>query len=471
MRRLIGALCLVLLLITSGCSVLSNPFRRPPPPPVVSEAVTVRVNGAAALQQIDGFGVNINGMAWGEGTVIPALDALSDDLGATLFRVVVDETDWEQQNDNDDPQQFNWDYYQQIYREPKFTSLWETLRYLEQKPGSQVILNVMGRVPEWMGRTVITPEAEDEWVEMVTSLVVYGRNEQGLALRLFSPLNEVDLGNPEGPKLDPQQYARLARKVVDRLDSQGIGDIRLIAPDTAYSDRVPEYLAPILSDATLMQRVERVAFHNYGGAIDGIPQAIRASDYPTLRFWVTEYSRWCEGCLTDPAESEQWALGADTADYLLYYLDRGASGALLYEGFDSYYHHHGRLEYWGILSYDERDGSFAPRHRYHTAAQIFRYVRPGMLRLAIENPEPDLKLQAFHDPVSGAFTLVGRNPVDHGVTLTVELAALPTITALQLTQTTETAPLVSAGAAIPVDGRVSIELAADSVFALSTLDQ
>ena len=130
------------------------------------------IDGSQTFQSIDGFGVNINSASWNNGELRPALDMLVDHLGATIFRVVVDNADWEMINDNSDPNSFNWTVYNGIYTSPKFEALWSTLAYLNQKGITQnLIVNVMGPVAPWMGGSHIAPAAEDEWVEMVASLV------------------------------------------------------------------------------------------------------------------------------------------------------------------------------------------------------------------------------------------------------------------------------------------------------------
>ena len=48
--------------------------------------VNLRVNGSQPLQKIDGFGVNINSKYF-DSRLMPAMDLLVDDLGATLYRV------------------------------------------------------------------------------------------------------------------------------------------------------------------------------------------------------------------------------------------------------------------------------------------------------------------------------------------------------------------------------------------------
>ena len=64
-----------------------------------SRAATVTFNGGVEYQAIDGFGVNANHRSWNNDELKPVLDALIDQAGMTLFRVVYDDTNWEANND------------------------------------------------------------------------------------------------------------------------------------------------------------------------------------------------------------------------------------------------------------------------------------------------------------------------------------------------------------------------------------
>ena len=103
------------------------------------ENVKVEIDGNRKYQFIDGFGVNINTAWWYDGEyqntdlVKSAIDWLVDSLGATIFRAVIEEIDWEAVNDNNDPGKFNWNYYNQVFSSTKFQGIWNTLRYLNQK--------------------------------------------------------------------------------------------------------------------------------------------------------------------------------------------------------------------------------------------------------------------------------------------------------------------------------------------------
>lgn len=463
-------LALAAAALLAGCSLFARQAPGAPLPiPTIPATVGLTVDGARRFQTIDGFGVNVNGTYWRDGAMAPALDALASDLGATIFRVMVETSYWEAANDDADPQRFDWAAYRAIYARPEFRSLFGILRHLQQKPGAQVMLNVMGPLPPWMGDGRVDPAAEDEWVEMIASLLVYARDEEGLTVALLAPSNEMDTGAPEGPAMEPDQYVRLLRKLAERLDALGLGAVRLVGPDLARSSNAGPFISAMLADDLVASRLATFAIHDYGGDIVDLPALIGPERYATGGFWVTEYSQWCEDCSRSAATADTWVFGADTASFLLRYLERGASGALLYDGVDGYYVHHGTFDYWGVLAYDPETGAFAPRPRFGASAQIFRFVRPGMVRVAADATAEGLALLAFSDPADGALTIVGRNPSAHPVTIEAQLAGLEPAQPLALSQTSATATMAPGGAVALREGRLSFSVAADSVFALSSV--
>ena len=84
------------------------------------------VNGAITFQTIHGLGVNANPQSWNVNpeAVKKVLDDLITGVGCTSFRLMYDDCDWEQVNDNDDPHSYNWKYYDSVYSAPRFTCVW-----------------------------------------------------------------------------------------------------------------------------------------------------------------------------------------------------------------------------------------------------------------------------------------------------------------------------------------------------------
>ena len=91
---------------------------------VLAPAASVTVNGAQTYQLIEGFGVNANHRGWTNNELQPVLDALIDQAGMTLFRVVYDNPDWETNNENSGPTLTNWNYFSTAYSTPEFQALW-----------------------------------------------------------------------------------------------------------------------------------------------------------------------------------------------------------------------------------------------------------------------------------------------------------------------------------------------------------
>jgi O-glycosyl hydrolase len=105
--------------------------------------VTLTIDGNTKNQTMDGFGTAINSHSWDNGNAKPALDMLVDQNGSSLYRVVMEMTDWESTNDDSNPNNYNWTYYNPIYsgattfdtaqHGANFADLWNTIDYLHQK--------------------------------------------------------------------------------------------------------------------------------------------------------------------------------------------------------------------------------------------------------------------------------------------------------------------------------------------------
>src|SRR6478736_3735448 len=141
---------------------------------------TVVIQGGQTNQMIEGFGVNANHRSWNNQELKPVLDRMIDEAGMTLFRVIYDNANWEENNDNADSKVFNWSYYNPIYANAEFTKLWDMLSYLNQRGITNgAILSFMGYGPAWLcgsadfNNQVLTAGLEDEWAEMIASAVVY----------------------------------------------------------------------------------------------------------------------------------------------------------------------------------------------------------------------------------------------------------------------------------------------------------
>lgn len=178
---------------------------------------------------MDGIGVNANSnLTWNNGELAPALDLLTDTANNQVWRVIVEpKSGWEDTNDNADPNTFNWTFYNNIYNTAKFQSLWGILGYLKQKNVNKIMVNVMGPAPDWMGGGgTLSTSQEDEWVEMIASMLIYAVNTKGLRIDIISPMNEEDqCAGVEGPCENATAYTRIAGKLAAEMNANGLSNI------------------------------------------------------------------------------------------------------------------------------------------------------------------------------------------------------------------------------------------------------
>src|SRR5207244_8726644 len=123
----------------------------------------------------------------------------------------------------------------------------------------------------------------------------------------------------EGPQVNDEQYTRMLNKLSAKLDALGLGDIRLLGPNTASIDEgVSSYMPTMMQDPVVMNKVDHFAFHNYAGYTAGADAAIKGSPYPTKNFWITE--------VTNPAD-------------IMTHIGGNPSAVMVWDGFDSAYIH------------------------------------------------------------------------------------------------------------------------------------
>jgi O-glycosyl hydrolase len=228
----------------------------------------------------------------------------------------------------------------------------------------------------------------------------------------------------------------------------------------------------MLNDAQLMARVDHVTIHAYSGDTGPLSAILGQSAYPDRSFWVTEWSAWCQGCDHGQPVRAEWDFASMTTDQLLDHLEHGASAALVYEGYDSYYEHHEAFSYWGQLAYDADAGTYTPRQRFYTNAQVFRYVRPGMVRLGSTSSDGRVRALVFQDPRTGDVTIVGHNANRTDLNLNVALGGLQLPRSpLRLVQTTNMASLVAGPTPGVQDGTVKVTVAGDGFFTLTSVPE
>jgi O-glycosyl hydrolase len=421
--------------------------------------ISLTINGGQRYQTMDGFGISANSASWDGGELRPAIDKLIDDGGSTIWRVVMEMADWEATNDDADPATFNWTYYNSIYSSPKFEELWATLAYLNQKGvTSQLMLNFMGRGPGWMGGADLPTSMEDEWVETVASVAYYARNNRHIQFGLFAPNNESDWDGIEGIRMASAQHARVMRKLSQKLDAIGLGDLRLVGPDTAnIYVGYTQYVPALMAEPVVMAKLDHFTFHDYSGDSGDTDRTIKNSAYPGKNFWITEASLFT-GAFAN--------------------IGQGAAAILVWDGYDSVYNH-AILAGRGtsppndagngpaLLAYSTSTHLYTPRKPFYEFAQLFKFVPAGSVRVSTADTSSNVTIFAFHHPVTGRVTIVGRNAGSSSVTFSGSLVNLPVVPAFELYTTTSSVNMQRGTDVAVTNGAFSFVAPGNGVFTLT----
>jgi O-glycosyl hydrolase len=425
--------------------------------------IKIKIDGGSKYQALDGFGVNINTAWWYNGeyedakVVQPAIDMLVDSLGATIFRAVIEEMDWEAVNDNDDPNNFNWTYYNSIFTNDKFQGVWNTLRYLNKKGITDgLVISFMGAPPasppmsrpdpkkSWMGDTdyTIASTKEDELVESIAALLYYMRNTAGIQFKLVSPMNETDViamskstehpdGIVEGPNIpDAVQYVRVVRKLARKLDAIGMDDIRFVTPDAAGDRLFGDCLDEMVKDSYLLGKLACWGVHQYGNDAANYLKIVSKPDNPNKSYWITETT----------------GIGN-----LLGQLNDDAKAYIFWDGFDCVYQHARRNSYGSVppndwvfwfgpgegkplIEYVASTNSWKPRNQFYQFSQIMKFIMPGGVRIGAEGNDSNLVTSAFINP-DGNLVITGRNNNKEVCAVVGTFANLPKMKNLKLIYT------------------------------------
>lgn len=370
------------------------------------EHVSFVVDTDARGPAMDGFGVNLNTKYWDGGNLKPVIDLLVDDLGATLFRAdLYGKSDWIDPDGSRGAAALDSRWGDKVFACREFVDGFETLRYLNSR-GIAPYVAMSGVVPPWMrGDDGATLTDYASFAAMAADFAARMRRA-GIRFSLFGPLNETDLGPPEGPIVAPSDFPAVLRTVADAFEAAGLRDIPFVAAEQGRFGL--EYARCLLSDQELRRRVGVFAYHAYTD-FDAAPlvELVRSGG-PGPRVWMTEFGD------LDLTGEREWYVAWKACVRLAAALEAGATGALAWDAFDNYHDHDEAWTLYGLLRLGRK--IYTPKHRYFALKQFFRFVKPGMERVSCVFPTErnvaglrDLRVLSYLDSASGQVVSVLMN--------------------------------------------------------------
>lgn len=367
-----------------------------------SEVISFRIDLSEAYQRIDGFGVNINSKYWGKGALKHVLDLLIDDLGAVLFRVdVYGKSNWVDPDGTLGPSSLNQENYRRIYKSEVFENGWGMMRYLNER-GITPYIAASGIVPPWMTKDGKTLTEYGYFAEMMYSFLDWAKHMEGIKFSLFGPLNETDIGPPEGPKVEPEEFAEVIRVLNERF-KVGLDDVKFVVPEQASFNT--EYVKHLVNDPLLSERIGVISMHMYSNipveTLRKFVDTVKKSLCGDCSIWMGEY-----GDLDQTGEME-WYVAWITTHRLFNILEANFNGAIFWDAFDNYHDHDEAWTIYGLLRVGRR--LFTPKKRYYATKQVYRFVRPGFVRVAASIENENVRILAFTDDDRKELTIIGMN--------------------------------------------------------------
>lgn len=422
---------------------------------------TITLHSQQTHQTIAGFGANINPVGhWRDGELIPTMDKLIDDLGASLFRLdPYGFTNWIDPDSTVGRSALNAETYARAYQSQPFQDAWAMARYLNSRD-VEFILNISGVVPGWMcaadGKTLVDLEA---YTEILTSLASWARHKEGIKFRFFGPFNETDIGPPEGPYIAPDAAVKVLELLVERFAAEGMGDVTFVVADQAHYNL--DYVQAIAASERLRSSVVVAGLHCYSDIpLSSVRDFIADNRLDNWSYWLTEYGD------LDQSGQKQWEIALSSTRRLLRGLLDGAQAAMVWDAYDNWHGHDNSWTIYGLLCTGSK--GYTPKKRYYAAKHIYRFVPPQSSRVEVKSEHDALLIAAFRTP-AGDITLVGVNE-EGALRLDIALdASFPTDMRLRLFVTTQTRDC-DLMCEVPYGEQLQLSIPGDCIFTLTTID-
>jgi O-glycosyl hydrolase len=391
---------------------------------IILSAQNIVVDAGIKHQSINILGVNANPQSWdvNPDAVARVVDQLIDSMGCSSFRLMYDDCDWEANNDNDDPNKYNWTYYDSVYSSPRFEGIWQMIRYLNKKGITDITLSPDGATPKWMGLTDLDPGKEEEYAETIASMVIYAskRIQPAIQFNSISPINETTCEGYEGVVTTPEEFKKIYSSVAARLIESKCNNITIIGPDDCGGWAAN--VNAMLSDATLMSKLEYFGQHDYGNSTRKareLVNMVKHSKYPGKKTLMTEVNAVCKDCDGGTYNKDYRfdAYAGPAFQYVLQDINAGVNGVQIWEAYDSRYHHPNRTltwSMWGIFGVNDtlKPDVYTKRTHFDVLKHLYLFVKPGDVRVNValdSSKVADLVVSAFTGATADKLVITGIN--------------------------------------------------------------
>jgi O-glycosyl hydrolase/ankyrin repeat protein len=407
---------------------------------------TVGVNSNTTFQTMDGFGAAM--VTWKnmpEYSDASFYDKIVNDLGATIGRTAIWPT-FEEGNDNADPNAFDWAGYDS----GAIANAMTFMKRLQDRGMTQLMATVW--TPPTFLRTnqtyyyggTVRPDMRDEFAEYLAAVAIAADRDFGVNLSHISLQNEPFFVQEfESATYSAEQMREAVRTVMTRFAREKLNTQLVVPEEMAKGDRYKWYVDALMNDPQTQDFPG--VFGTHSGKNPHWPEVADVVDETGHNLWSSEshgHAQTIEGAL---------AMATDIYNAVT----QGNASAYLY---------------WQ-WSEDAGDGEMSllvdgqPAIKYYAAKQIYRYVRPGAIRIGASSNDDRLKTMSFADPKTGGVThvLINANSSSADVTLNLSGKGMPGSYKVYRTSSTENAKQL---ANVAGGSQVRITVPANSIVTL-----
>jgi O-glycosyl hydrolase len=354
---------------------------------------TVTIDGGITFQTIHGWGGNTYGWldhGWNGWEDERVYEIAFNELGTTHLRMVTEFECWEPENDDGDPDHFNWAYFQSRFQQSDTKALlaqsdFNMMNKIVNTFKKKLMIGIWN-VPNWMVRDPAKKDHRDlpydkhaEFAESVAAYLLWAKNQRGIHVPEIVLANE-----PDGTYLEysPAELRDLIKTVGAKFNREGI-TTKIVAPDLASPYFAPEqWVTTLLADSTAASYLSAISYHTY--YVDGGPDQWNAkfakiaelAAEKKLPVYYTEV-----GTTPWNIPNTAWSWAFDCMQMWHNILTHGNASL----GFQ-----------WALLGRDNVVNADASRNPiFYALEQFFRHIPIGAVRMAAHADHRDILVSAF----------------------------------------------------------------------------
>jgi O-glycosyl hydrolase len=386
---------------------------------------TVTIGGNTTYQTIRGWGGNTYSWIlnnWNGWTNDQVYEIAFNEQGMTHVRMVTEFECWEPDNDDNDPNHFNWAYFQSRFQrdDDKSRLVQSDFKMMEKIVTTfkkQLLIGIWN-VPNWMVTDPMKKDHRDlpyskhaEFAESVAAYLLWARDHRGIHIPQIVLANE-----PDGYQVEysPEELRDLIKTVGAKFKREGLAT-KIVAPDLASPYYDPDiWVTTLLNDPVAASYLGAVSYHTY--YVDGGPEVWNAK---FARIAALAAAKGLEVYYTEVGTTPwhianiSWPWAFDCMQMWHNILTHGNANL----GFQ-----------WALLGRDAAVNADATRNPiFYALEQFFHHIHIGSVRLGAQSDQRALLVSAFKHAGknSAQIVCINRSAANLNVTVNLQNLNLP----------------------------------------------